>query len=69
MTEATSGVLVFTRHIRTAGYCTRGMYSWFPLHGIEMRRLYRGIPVEEFEATGCALGLTVARIAREEHNG
>lgn len=69
MTEVTSGVLVHMRHIRAAKYCARGVREWFPLHGIDAGRLRDGIPVEEFDATGCHLGITVANIARDEHNG
>lgn len=69
MTEVTSGPLVHMSHIRKAGYCARGVREWFPLHGIDASRLAAGIPPEELEATGCQLGITVAKIARDEHNG
>lgn len=67
--EVTSGVLVYMRHIRAAGICGPGVTTWFPHHGIDKRRLRKGLPVEELEATGEPAALKVAAIARAEHNG
>ena len=64
--EVTSGVLVHMRHIRAAHLCASGAKEWFARHGIDMRRLKTGIPVEEIEATGDKMALDVAKAAREE---
>lgn len=65
--EVTSGIVVQMRHIRAAGLCASGTKAWFDHHGIDMRRLREGVPVEEIEATGDKMAFDVAGIAREEH--
>ena len=65
-------MIVTSEHLREArkrhgGYCTRGMSTWFERYGLSMRHfLMHGYPIEVIEATGDALGLTVAKIAREK---
>lgn len=66
MSEVTSGVLVYMRHIRAQKLCADGTKEWFEHHGLDWRRLRDGIPVEEIEATGDRMALDVAKIAREE---
>lgn len=67
--EATSGVLVYMRHIRAAKICAKGAIEWFAHQNIDIRRLKDGLPVEVLEATGDKMALDVARIAREDHDG
>ena len=69
MSEVTSGVLVYMRHLREANICRSGMYEWFQQYGIDHRKLHkdRGLPVEELEATGDHFAILVANIARAEH--
>jgi len=59
--------MVHMRHVRAARYCARGMRQWFEFHGLDVADfLKNGIPVEKFEATGDAMALRVAEIARKE---
>lgn len=62
-----SGITIYMRHVRAASYCSRGMREWFALHGFDVSDfLKNGIAVEKFEATGDAMALRVADIARKE---
>ncbi len=43
---------------------------WFQRHGLDYARFLReGLPVEEIEATGDALGMKVADVARRAADG
>ena len=56
--------------IHAARYCSAGARVWLKAHGIEVLELIRnGVPVEVFEATGDAMALKVAAIARARNNG
>ena len=62
-----SGIIVKVRHVRAAMYCTRGMRAWLQLHGFDVNDFVKnGMPVEQMEATGDAMALRVAAVAREE---
>lgn len=68
MTEVTSGVVVYMRHVREAKLCARGAREWFAHHGLPYGAfLSDGLPVEMIEATGDQMALDVARVARAEH--
>lgn len=67
MTEVSSDVLVYMRHLREAKICADGAKKWFKHHDIDIRRLKAGLPVEVIEATGDKMALDVAKIAREDH--
>lgn len=62
-------VKVEARHIREAGLCVRGAKQWFRLHNLDFDHFIRhGYPAEVIEATGDAMGLKVATLARDEAN-
>jgi len=57
-------------HLRKARMCASGARQWCERYGLDWRALFQeGLPVEDVEATGDALGLQVAAVAREEANG
>lgn len=59
-------IRVKMNHIRAAKMCSRGARQWFERHGLDWSTFLReGLPVEEIEATGDAMALRVARVARE----
>lgn len=52
--------------VRAAKLCTRGTRALFVRHGIDYNAFLRdGMPVEQAEATGNAMVLTVTRMVRE----
>jgi hypothetical protein len=54
-------------HVRAAGFCAAGARTWLERHRIDlMRFIHQGVPASELEATGDALALRVAAIARED---
>lgn len=60
-------VTITMKHIRQAAFCSSGTKAWFAKHGFSWQDfLLNGIDAEKFEATGDALGLRVAKIARDE---
>lgn len=62
-----SEITVHVRHVRAAYFCTRGMREWLALHGFDITDFVKnGMPIEKWEATGDALALRVAEIARKE---
>lgn len=62
--------IVHVRHIREARMCSRGARAWAQRHGFDyMTFLNHGYPASEIEATGDALGIQVAAIARAEAAG
>lgn len=59
--------IVTVEHLRKARMCSRGARMWFPRHGMDyMKFLKEGYPASAFEATGDALGIQLAAVAREE---
>lgn len=62
-----SGIIVRVKHVRAAMFCTRGMRDWLVLHGFDVTDFVKnGMPVEQMEATGDAMALRVAAVARKE---
>lgn len=62
-----SDVIVTTAHLRSAGLCARGGREWAARYGLDWHAFRaQGIPAAELEATGDALALKVAAIARAE---
>lgn len=54
--------------IRAANLCSGGTRAWFVQQGFSWEDfLLNGIDIEKFEATGDALALRVASIAREKN--
>ena len=52
---------------RHGGYCVQGADAWFARYGLSLRVFLRdGYPASVFDAIGDELGITMARIAREE---
>jgi hypothetical protein len=67
-----SAPLVTMRHMRIAGYCSRGTRTFFARHGLDWSGFLRnGIPARALEGTGDAMAVRVARMARAEalHHG
>lgn len=57
--------IVRMTHIRRARYCSRGTRDFFKRHGMDWSKFLReGLPAEQFEATGDAMAIRVAEIAR-----
>lgn len=55
------------RHARKIEYCRDGMILFAERYGFSLWDFARnGIDVEELEATGHAMAIEIARIAREE---
>jgi hypothetical protein len=62
--------IVRVEHIRKAKLCARGVRAWAKRHGFDyMTFLTNGYPASAIEATGDALGMRVASIARADGNG
>jgi hypothetical protein len=65
MTQESTVVLVTMRHIRIAQMCSEGTRSFFKRHNLDWAQFLRiGLPAEQFEATGDAMAIKVAEIAR-----
>jgi hypothetical protein len=65
MTDAE--IMVRVQHIREAHLCTNGARAWFRKYDISWQELLdSGVSVERIVATGDALGLRVADIARKD---
>lgn len=63
-----SGAIVTIEHCRSIGYCARGMRSFFAHHGLDWQQFReRGLPAEQIEATGDAMAIRAAAVAREKH--
>jgi hypothetical protein len=58
---------VTIQHCRRLRYCSRGLRAWFERHGLDWR-LFReqGLPAETIEATGDAMGIRAAELARAD---
>lgn len=62
----TNDPLVRIEHVKQARMCTRGARAWFAHHGLSYQEfLLNGMPASVIEATQDAMGIQVARIARE----
>lgn len=58
-------VLVKMVHVRKAEMCSRGARAFFIKHGLDWQQfLATGIPACELEATGDAMAIEVAKVAR-----
>lgn len=63
-------IMVTVAHIRAANFCSRGARQWFARHGLDYNEfLARGLPIEQIEATGDAMGALVAQRARQAAAG
>ncbi|MFT0531597.1 hypothetical protein ACMHYJ_02010 [Castellaniella hirudinis] len=59
--------MVTMRHVRQARMCRRGVKTWMELRGLDwMDFVRRGIPASALEATGDAIAIRVAALARAE---
>jgi hypothetical protein len=55
------------RHMRQAGYCSRGVRAFFERHALDWSAFLKGgIPAAALEATGDAMAARVAKLARED---
>ncbi len=60
-----SSVIATIAHLREAGLCARGGREWAARYGLDWNTFRtQGLPVETLEATGDALALKVAAVAR-----
>lgn len=58
-------VMVKMEHVRAARMCSRGARAFFVRHGLDWERFLReGLPAEQIEATGDAMAIQVAEVAR-----
>ncbi len=58
-------VMVKMEHVRAARMCSRGARAFFVRHKLDWERfLAEGLPVEQIEATGDAMAIQVAEVAR-----
>lgn len=62
--------LVHLRHcvgVDGARYCAPGLRAFFSRHGLDLRAFVRqGLPASVIEATGDAMALRAAKLARDE---
>ena len=67
MTEVTSEIRVFMRHVRAAKLCSRGTRDWFAKYDLDYNDfLTNGIPVSKLEETGDALAARAVVAAKRE---
>lgn len=58
-------VLVRLEHMRSLRYCSRGARDFFERNGLDWATFIKeGLPVEQIEATGDAMALKLAEVAR-----
>lgn len=58
-------IVVKMEHVRAAKMCIRGARAFFERHNLDWNTFIReGLPVEQIEATGDAMALQVAEVAR-----
>lgn len=58
--------LVRIEHVKLARMCTRGARAWFEHHKLNYTEfLLHGMPASVIEQTGDAMGIQVAKIARD----
>lgn len=63
-------VIVTLEHCKRLKYCARGMRDFFRRHELDWPRFReRGLPAETFEATGDAMAIAAAQLARQEQEG
>lgn len=59
--------MVTVAHMREAKLCARGARQFAARHNLDFNRfIATGLPASEFEATGDAIALLVAKLARDE---
>lgn len=55
------------RHVRQMGFCSRKIRDWFQVQNLDYTKfLQEGIDVEIVEATGDAVAIMIAKLARDE---
>lgn len=60
-------IYVNVHHCRTLGYCVFAVRRFCTRYDLDFKKLCNGtMPVEEIEATGQAIALHVAAVARKE---
>ncbi len=65
-----SGAIVTLVHCRRLGYCSRGLRGFFKRHGLDWQQFRdAGLPAEVIEATGNAMAMRAAELARAELEG
>ncbi len=57
---------VYMRHIREAGFCAGGLRYWCKLHGIDIRQISDGYPIEELKKIDCDRARRVIEVAEAE---
>lgn len=58
-------VMVRMEHVRAARMCSRGARAFFLRHNLDWEAFLReGLPAEQIEATGDAMAIRVAEVAR-----
>lgn len=58
--------LVTLAHARSVAYCSRGMRAFFAQHGLDWTEFLRhGLPASVLEATGDAMAIRAAAVARD----
>ena len=59
--------VVTLEHCRRLGYCARGMRAFFASHGLDWTAFREmGLPAPTIEATGDAMAIRAAELARAE---
>lgn len=59
--------IVTVEHCRALGYCARGMRAFFARYGLNWDAFRQGgAPASEIEATGDAMAMAAANLARED---
>lgn len=62
-----SDPIVTLEHCRSLGYCARGLRAFFARHGLNWDAFrVEGAPASQIEATGDAMAMAAARLARED---
>lgn len=62
-----NGVRVQVRHMRALGFCLKGCRAFYAAHGLDWKACLReGTPAEQVEATGDAMAVRAAALARKE---
>ena len=57
--------IVTVAHCRTLGYCARGMRAFFARHSLDWDEFrHNGSPASKIEATGDAMAIAAASLAR-----
>lgn len=59
--------IVTLEHCRRLGYCSRGLRGFFAAHGLDWNGFREnGLPAPTIEATGDAMAMRAAQLARSE---